>query len=124
MERRVHASSESDVFAGKDGGVRHPHDSRSISPGRWADMNIASPHLVHLHAPFGWPPRHLGGMTDGLATRWCSRSRTQIIGSEPRVQLAITPDRRVDPWVSRPPFCPLASPASPINDHRAGRHAV
>src|SRR5215469_1872679 len=95
MERRVHASSESDVFAGKDGGGRHPHDSGSICPGRWADMTIASPHLVHLHAPPGWPPRHLGGMTAGLATRWCSRNRTQITGSEPPLQLAIKPDRRL-----------------------------
>src|SRR5215831_6111577 len=84
MERRVHASSESGVFAGKNGGVCHPHDSGSICPGRWADMNIASPHLVQLHAPLGWPPRHLGGMTAGLATRWCSPNRTQIIGSEPQ----------------------------------------
>ena len=29
-------------------------------------MNIASPRLVHLHAPLGWRPRHLGGMTGGL----------------------------------------------------------
>src|SRR5215470_13574170 len=86
-------------------------------------MTIASPHLVQLHAPLGWPPSHLDGMTDGLATRWCSRNRTQITGSEPRVQLAITPDGRVDPWVFRRPFCPLASPASPISDHRAVRHA-
>src|SRR5690242_21057967 len=28
-------------------------------------MNIASPHLVQLHAPHGWPPRHLGGLTVG-----------------------------------------------------------
>src|SRR5262245_16658445 len=47
-------------------------------------MNIASPHLVQLQPPLGWPLRHPGGMTDGLATRWCSRSRAQIIGSEPR----------------------------------------
>src|SRR5438067_11735821 len=44
--------------------------SGSICPRRWADMNIASPHLVQLNAPLGWPPRHHGGMTDGLATRW------------------------------------------------------
>src|SRR5438067_4979693 len=43
--------------------------SGSICPRRWADMNIASPHLVQLNAPLGWPPRHHGGMTDGLATR-------------------------------------------------------
>jgi hypothetical protein len=64
-------------------------------------MSIASPYLVQLHAPLGWPPRHLGGITDGLATRWSSRSRTQIIESEPRVQLAITPDRRAGAWLSR-----------------------
>src|SRR6185437_10287098 len=54
-------------------------------------MNIPSPRLVQLQPPLGWPPRHLGGMTDGLATRWCPRSRAQIIGSAPRVQLAVTP---------------------------------
>jgi hypothetical protein len=28
-------------------------------------MNIASPRLVQLHAPLGWPPCHLGGMRMG-----------------------------------------------------------
>src|SRR5262249_44698973 len=65
-------------------------------------MNIASPHLVQLHAPLGWPPRHLGGMTDGLATQDGAHGAAHRSSDRsPRVQLAIRADLRVGAWLSR-----------------------
>ena len=76
MEGRVRASSEPGVFAGKDGGVRHPHDSGSIGPGRWADMNIEGPYLGQLDASFSARRHHLGATPEESATR-CSTGRAQ-----------------------------------------------
>src|SRR5205814_10076069 len=77
VEGRIDASSESNVFAGKDGGVRHPHDSGSICPGRWADMNIEGPYLGQLDTSFSARRDHLGATPEESATR-CSTGLAQV----------------------------------------------
>jgi hypothetical protein len=81
-------------------------------------MNIPSPRLVQLQPPLGWPPRHLGGMTDGLATRWCPRSAHR---SSDRSLASSWPSRQAGRCMVIPPTLLSADGQPGESNHRSSR---
>jgi hypothetical protein len=81
-------------------------------------MNIPSPRLVQLQPPLGWPPRRLGGMTDGLATRWCPRSAHR---SSDRSLASSWPSRQAGRCMVIPPTLLSADGQPGESNHRSSR---